>query len=568
MKKILAMKSMPLVMAVVAFMLGLPSLRLGLAMDDRWHRAMVLHDPRWIPAARAPWDLFTFVSGDSNERALILEKGIVPWWISEDLKVSFFRPIPSLLHALEYRFFPETPWLMHVDSLLWYAAVTALAAVLFRRVIGRAGMEPWIAGLAALIYAVDGTHGLPVGWLANRNALVAGAFGLGALLAHDMRRPFASASLLGLALGSGESATGILAYYAAHAMFLDERPRRERTRALLPAIVVIVAWAVIHRVGDYGVRGSNLYLDPMHEPAGFLGSVLDLPVLAGAELGAPTPDLYPFVTLPSKVILFAVAALACTCAVLSGLPLLRRSREARFFLAGGLLALLPSCSTIPAARLLTIASFGLVGFLAMVVMETSKLASRYTWWAVKARLVLSPIVFMVHLHQMAIMDHMVEGGAAGVPRTDDVKDKTLVLVNSPDTAFAYYVLVNRIERGEPSPVKMLTLAGGYRDVTITRVDERTLVVRVSEGFYRRGTDLLFRSLREVTPVGKQMGTSECLITTTHALPDGIIDEARYELAEPLESSHWLFMQQRGGALEPFRLPAIGETRILPGTPML
>jgi hypothetical protein len=134
--------------------------------------------------------------------------------------------------------------------------------------------------------------------------------------------------------------------------------------------------------------------------------------------------------------------------------------------------------------------------------------------------------------------------------------------------FSYYMLVGRGYRGEPAPSTMLTLAGGYRDVTVTRTDERTLVVHVDEGFYRRGTDLLFRRLDEKTPVGKRIETSDFVVTTTHALPDGVIDEARYELREPLESPHWLFVEWHGGPLEPITPPAIGETRTLRGIPML
>ena len=130
------------------------------------------------------------------------------------------------------------------------------------------------------------------------------------------------------------------------------------------------------------------------------------------------------------------------------------------------------------------------------------------------------------------------------------------------------MLVNRHYRGQPAPNTMLALAGGYRDVTVTRTDERTLVVKVDEGFYRRGTDLLFRTHREITPVGKRIETSEFVVTTTHALPDGVIDEARYELREPLESPHWIFTEWRGGALEPVKPLAVGESRTLRGIPML
>jgi hypothetical protein len=209
-----------------------------------------------------------------------------------------------------------------------------------------------------------------------------------------------------------------------------------------------------------------------------------------------------------------------------------------------------------------------VGFLAMIAEETTRAARRYVGWAIVVRLVLSPIVFTIHEHQMVLTSGRIDSFATSLPNDPSVAGKRLVLLNAPDAMFAYYMIVNRDYRGEHAPRTMLSLAGGYRDVTITRTDERTLVVKIDEGFYRRGTDLLMRSHREVTPVGKRIETTDFVVTTTHALPDGVIDEARYELREPLESPHWIFAEWHGGPVEPIRPPAIGETIRLPGIPML
>lgn len=563
----------PIAVALAAFVLALPSLRLGLSLDDHWHRAMLLHDDRWLPATRAPWDLFSFAKYGGTERALVVDKGMLPWWISERMHLAFFRPVSSLTHALDYALFPESPALMHLVSVLWYAGLAYLAALLYRRFLGRTNAAPWIAGLAALIYAIDGSHGLPVGWLANRNALVAAVFAFGALYAHDARRPFVCAGLLALAFGSGESASGILAYFAAHAVFLDDRSRREKMRAFVPVVAVTLAWIVIHGAGHYGVRGSTLYLDPKSDPAGFLGNFVHLPILAGAELGAPTPDLYPFVPFAAQAVLMTFALVVIAAALFAGRRLLARShprsRTARFFLSAGVLSLVPTCSVIPSARLLLVSGFGLVGFLAMLAEEESNSAARrYVFWAIGVRLLVSPFVFTMHEHQMAFTSGRIDSFAESLPRDPSVAGKRLVMLNAPDAMFAYYMVVNRASRGEPAPNTMLALAGGYRDVTITRTDERTLVVKVDEGFYRRHTDLLFRTLEEVTPVGKRIETTDFIVTTTHALPDGVIDEARYELREPLESPHWLFVEWHGGALEPITPPAIGQTRTLSGIPML
>jgi hypothetical protein len=355
-------------------------------------------------------------------------------------------------------------------------------------------------------------------------------------------------------------------------VWVDDRPRGEKVRALVPTAVVTAAWVVVHAAGNYGVRGSTLYVDPKTDPVDFLGNLVHLPILAGAELGAPTPDLYPFVPFGAKAFLMTFALVMIAAALLGARRLLAsshpRSKMARFFLASGLLSLVPTCSVIPSARLLLIASFGLIGFLAMLAEETTKAAQRYVVWAIGVRLVLSPFVFTVHEHQMVLTAAHIDSFAANLPLDPAIADKRLVMLNAPDAMFAYYMVVNRNHRGEPAPSTLLALAGGYRDVTVTRTDERTLVVKVDEGFYRRGTDLLFRTHREITPVGKRIETSDFVVTTTHALPDGVIDEARYELREPLESPHWIFTEWHGGSLEPIKPPAIGESRTLRGTPML
>ncbi len=73
---------------------------------------------------------------------------------------------------------------MHAQSLLWFGAFTLLAALFYRRMLGLT----FAAGLAALFFAVDDGHGLAAGWIASRNALISGVFGLLALISHDRWR--------------------------------------------------------------------------------------------------------------------------------------------------------------------------------------------------------------------------------------------------------------------------------------------------------------------------------------------------------------------------------------------
>ena len=76
-------------------------------------------------------------------------------------------------HWLDYQLWPDAPWMMHAQSLVWLAGTVLIAGLLYRRIEA----VPWVAGLAVLLYAVDDARAAPASWIANRNALVASVFG-------------------------------------------------------------------------------------------------------------------------------------------------------------------------------------------------------------------------------------------------------------------------------------------------------------------------------------------------------------------------------------------------------
>ena len=138
------------------------------------HRGVVL--PQGTAAG-----LFRFVDGDPRHVRAAMELGLLPWWTDPGLKAIFFRPLAALTHALDYRLWPGSALLMHAHSLAWFGALVLAAALFYQRLLGRS----ITAGLAALLFAVDSAHGTPVGWLANRNSLLAAFFGVLTLLAYD-----------------------------------------------------------------------------------------------------------------------------------------------------------------------------------------------------------------------------------------------------------------------------------------------------------------------------------------------------------------------------------------------
>src|SRR5262245_24493150 len=60
---------LPAVAVVLGCLLSLPVMRTPLVMDDLWHRAILLHDRRWLPVRAGPLLLFNWGEGSVEESA-------------------------------------------------------------------------------------------------------------------------------------------------------------------------------------------------------------------------------------------------------------------------------------------------------------------------------------------------------------------------------------------------------------------------------------------------------------------------------------------------------------------
>src|SRR6185437_2277663 len=167
MRMLLSHRRAPLAAALLAVVLTLPALGTGYFADDFTHRVSFLPQFRGPGSIRGDWDIFNFVGPDRAHFRFLMDAGVWPWWSAPDLRLSFFRPLTSLSHALDYRILAQHPAILHAESLALYAAIALAAAALYRRLLSPA----WVAGLAAVLFAVDDAHALAVTWLANRNAL-------------------------------------------------------------------------------------------------------------------------------------------------------------------------------------------------------------------------------------------------------------------------------------------------------------------------------------------------------------------------------------------------------------
>jgi hypothetical protein len=118
-------------LALLALLWSSPALAFGLQTDD--------HLMRWaVGDGAAPWNLYQL---DTDFRTNRTASGFFPWWTSPEYGVSFFRPLSSLSHALEFTLYPDVPALMLLVNILLYGATVLVAATLYRRIIP-AGAPP------------------------------------------------------------------------------------------------------------------------------------------------------------------------------------------------------------------------------------------------------------------------------------------------------------------------------------------------------------------------------------------------------------------------------------------
>ena len=559
--------------------LTLPSLAGGLAVDDYIHRIGVLGHPRIPSTPFSPFDLFHFTAGDPESQHELMDRLMGLWGIHEDLKIAFMRPLSSLTHWIDYRGWPEQAWLMHLQNLLWYGILIYLVARFYRRVLG----PTWVAGLAMLAYAIDDAHGMTVGWIANRNALIAGVFGMLSLLIHlrwrrEHWRPGAwlGPTCFAVALTAGESAIGAGAYLLAYAVFLDRSGWRNKCFGLAPYGMVVFLWRIVYSTLGFGVRGTDLYVDPLGEPLIFLAAAAGrLPVYLLGQFGFPPADLWLVVSDPGRRMLTVSGVLAVGMMIALIVPLLRRSAEARFMGLGALAAVIPMCATYPFDRHLIFVGVGAMGLVASFIGFVAEAANESVprGWLFPAQVlagvwllihvIVAPLALPIRVLDPQRMDAFIERAARSLPADETLASQHLVVVNAPEIMSSIYAILRRASRGDVLPDYVRFLSISDNEIRVERQDAVTLKLQWSEGLFVRPLDRFFRGLRHPFKVGDTFDLTGFRARVMRLTHEGRPAAVEYRFSVPLEDPILRWVVWEGKGYQPFELPALGETRVLP-----
>lgn len=560
---------LPWAAMLLALLLSTPVFTQDLRVDDWLHKMVLEERAGEFGFSHTAWGLFEFVNGDPQRIAELRDFGYLPWWTPDELLLSFWRPVTVVTHIVDYALWPESPAMMHLHSLGWFAGCILVVWLLYRRLMPGV----WMAGLATLMFAIDDGHAMPIGWIANRNAFVALFFALLALLAHIRARQkgewttyVAALGAFLMALFAKEEGLSTLAYLVPFALFLDRGGWFVRAASVAPYFVIVVVWRVVYRMLGHGVWGSEYYRDPLLSPVSFMQAVFErMPLLLMGQWTGPPSELD--VVIPAWAHLpFWVAGVLVSLLVIGLLwKTLRHDALARFWASGMFLSLVPVCATFPSDRLLLFAGVGAFGLITQLIALGIDTTPVRRPWIRQAAVVL--VVIHVFLAPVLLTVRIVAFGVVGAemnrvlfeaPLGDALAGKTVLLVDTPVAYVASYLPLIRAAHGLPLPAHTRSIGpnevGGTEEATITRAGPRTLLVHAPGGY----PWLLARNSNLPMVAGTVVELTGLTVEVEAVNEKGHPTRVRYILDHPLEDPRyvWLAFDDARIALVPWQPPPV------------
>ena len=557
------------------------SLDTDLGADDYLHE-LILRGANFGSFAGHPsLDIFRFC--DPRLYPGFLREGVFTWWDDPNARLSFMRPVSALTHYVDYMLFPDAPWAMHLHSLLWGGVVLLGVRALFRTLIA----DRFVATLALALYALDDARGWFVSWVAARNGVVATAFSVWALVLHVRHRKGESQvgavlapALLAIGLLSGEGAVAAYAYLLGYALFLERGPLSSRALRLWPYALVFVGWRLAYRALEYGASGSDLYVDPSHDPLTFIARVIERgPVLLSAQLGGMWSDVWTsFFAFPRlRIAVYAASVLLVLLAALLYAPLWRKDALQRTWLLSALLAVVPACAVFPADRLLTWVALGASATMAAFLAPVLKGEPAAVGGGWSARLI-APVALGFVISNLIVAPPLVASRSRGnialrdvlgradrsVPSDPSITDKMVVFVNPPAVPIAAYIPIARAALGTPRAKAQRTLATSTSELRVERLSADTLRLSPAGGFLQNPSSKLMWTPEFRFSAGQRVSLDGDPVVEIERVDEGgrpLVVRAHF--ARPLEDGAYVWRQWLGAQYEPFTPPAIGQSVVLP-----
>lgn len=567
----------PLILALLGMLLVLPTINVGFVGDDYVINELLTGKGHREHAGTF-FDLFTFADGKPGQVDAARAAGQFAWWVADNARLSFWRPLSELSHWLDYQLWPQSAEMMHVHSVLWYGLLVWLLGRFYRML----DADAMRTSLATFVFAVSTVHLFILAWLAARNQLISSCLLLTTLMCfHQWRqgkgRWFGVLAMVSMAadLLSAEAAMGAMGYLMAYVLAYEQgKPLSARLKALLPFVAIVVVWRLSYNHFGFGSMGSGGYIDPVADPLRFTQTMLlRLPALLVAQLYSVSSSIFHLQPYPVQRIYAAVAALAVLLVVLAARRFgLWASPLARFFGLGSVLALIPVCAAETNDRLLLNAEIGLSALLAMLFVAMARNHRLYTGLAALGAKALVGILMFIHLLAYPVMTvasstfmHKLVRFSAhdeplSLPDAGPNSQDRVILVNPPKALFVGYYPIVRRYFGVHNPQSMQSLASGDQALTLSVLDERTLRMSAPRGF---GEAVSRDFLKYPFKVGDRIRAGHFTVAVEEVTPLGKASTVRFAFDTPLRESPWQLYAWAESGYEPFSLPAVGQSVVLP-----
>ena len=572
-----------LVILVIGLALRAESLFVGFGMDDFAQLAML---EGTYPAERAPWDLFSFSRGDPEEVHALMSRGSLAWWSYPELKLSALRPLSSLLMWVDVKLFRFAAVGHHVHTLVWWSLMLMAGALLLQRLLP----ARW-ALLALLLYALDEAHTYPIGWLANRNAIVSATFAFLALWAHIRHREDGWTkgrwlALLGLALSfsGGEYALCILPFFVMYEAICGPGSRQERARALVPLLGLFLVYVAIHRSMGFGSHGSSVYVDPVREPLAYLEMASwRIPVLiADMFLAIPTGKL---AITPEHLRIqawFGPVAIAIVVMLTVGarraLPPTQRGRLS-WLLVASMLSILPVASSFVSARLLLIPGLAGHAVVAALLLDAwdrvrdpetrfrplNLLRGLFAAALLVAHTVLAPLWGIEETHAIHRLNEGTRQASLNM-QVDDaaVANQRLVVLSVGDPMSLLYPPTVRWLEGHPMPRSWWVLSMAPRPHLLKRTGPNSIELHVVGGSMLTGpVEKLFRRPEHPFAAGDSVKLDGLMIRIFDVDGEGRPVRVGYEFDVRVDDPSIVFLLVTQRGIIRYPLGPVGATMPIP-----
>jgi len=526
-----------------------PALGGGFLVDDYYWLTVLERQPERF------WDdlnLLDEARGPADVQQL-KKQAYVPWWTSPDFKIAYFRPLPSWLHALDYRIWGAWAPGHHLTNVLLYALTSVLVLAWFRQI----SPTPGSAFLGAVLFAVAENHLLRVYYVSSRNELLVLLLIVACLSAHIAARQRQSVGFLVLstlcyvmALFSKESAIGLpgLLFLYDRWVYLPQDFRTQIRRfgwhyAVLAAITL--GYLAFYRVGAYGAKSLFFYSPSADGLTTYLFYAAPSVTLYLFNYAYGIPLWIQAEQLLEHPLLLALGIIGVFALAILVVLHLRRSPWLPIFALWLLLTLPLFASSHPSERVLYQLSPGASWLAAMTILAAWK-AGRFRWLQrsgaallVVGTLLVPLVVNRPFFRGMEVLqDTFSEQTLAAKDLASDPEIEEVVFLTLPHPWLAIWMNYYLQWTDRPTVrYDVLTTLDGAR---ITVVDEHTLLLEADGGgFFRHPVERLFRT--ETTfSVGEEFQGAG-FNARIERLENGVVRAIRFTFPTPLTDPRRAFI---------------------------